>query len=209
LRTTFAEKDGRPAQIISPEGQPALIVIHLPPLPAAERENEVTVQMGEAARRPFDLSSGPLLRINLWQLAENEFLLLVVMHHIISDAWSLSIFFKELSELYGSYVDGRSAALAPLPLQYTEYAQNQRTRLQGEVLARQSGYWKKQLKGLQEVLRLPADHPRPPTQSFRGASYEIGLTEAVSQKVKAFGRREKVTPFMVLLAAFNLLLHRR
>src|SRR6185295_17863208 len=123
------------------------------------------------ARRPFDLEQGPLLRARLLRLSEEEHVLLVTMHHIVSDGWSMGVLVKEVAALYSAFSTGQAATLEELPVQYADYAVWQREWLQGEVLERQLSYWREQLAGVPAVLELPSDHPRPAVQSFRG-SYE-------------------------------------
>jgi alpha-ketoglutarate-dependent taurine dioxygenase len=173
----------------------------------AERpaEAEVMRLIAEEARRPFDLARGPLVRVRLLKLAEEEHLALVTMHHIISDGWSLGVFIREIAALYEAFVKGQPAPLPELPVQYADFACWQQEWLQGEALEKQLAYWKQRLAGL-PVLALPADHPRPPVQSFRGAWADAELNAELAASLKSLSRREGVTLFMTLLAGFLTLL---
>ncbi len=214
LRTTFDEtKDGRPIQIISPNAELAFSAVDLRD-EAADTESEAFERMEQAAVRPFDLNKGPLFRAYLWQTAANVHLFLVVMHHIISDAWSLSVFFKELSAVYGatlngrSLVDGRSPTLSPLAIQYTDYAEQQRTRLQGRALEGHLAFWQEHLAGRSQLLELPTDRLRPSAQQFHGSEVQLSLTKDLSDGIKTLSRQQKTTPYTALLTAFNVLLAR-
>ncbi|HVR98030.1 MAG TPA: AMP-binding protein, partial [Thermoanaerobaculia bacterium] len=192
LRTTFAAPAGRPVQVVHPEPRLELPVIDLSGLPQAAGR-----LAREEARRPFDLGRGPLLRLALLRLGEREHVLLLTMHHIVSDGWSLGVLLREIAALY----DGRS--LPDLPVQYADFAVWQRRWLD---FAGQLAYWKRQLgdlNGAPRILELPLDRPRPAMQTFRGASLPVSLPT-----VEALCRRQGVTPFMVLLAAWSALLGR-
>jgi amino acid adenylation domain-containing protein/non-ribosomal peptide synthase protein (TIGR01720 family) len=207
LRTTFAVSAGQPVQVIAP-AQPVLLPItDLHHLTDAPRQAEACRLATVEAQRPFDLEQGPLLRLGLLRLAAQEHVLLFSMHHIITDGWSLGVFVRELGALYSAFIAGRSALLSPLPLQYADYAVWQRQWLQGEVLDRQLAYWKKRLAGV-PALALPTDWPRPATQNFRGAGHSFLIPKEISDGVQALCRGEGVTPFMLLLAAFQVLLAR-
>lgn len=207
LRTTFGEdEDGRPVQIISPDSDPALTAVDLRPFP--DPRTEALVRLTRESVRPFDLQSGPLFRPYLWRTADEEHLFLLVMHHIISDAWSLSVFYKELSILYAQEQDGRTGILPPLATQYTDFAHQQRERLQGAGLERHLAFWRPYLAGRPAWLELPADHARPPVQRFNGRNHHLKLSQNLSEALKALSRKQKTTPFTTLMAAFNLLLAR-
>jgi natural product biosynthesis luciferase-like monooxygenase protein len=208
LRTTFAAIDGEPVQIIAPLVDFGCTFIDLHDLPADKRMAEVYCLAAEEAQRAFDLSRGPLLRARLLRLSLTEHVLLLTMHHIISDAWSMGVLVREVGALYEAYTQGAESPLTQLPIQYADYAAWQREWLQGEVLERQLSYWRAQLNGAPPVLELPADHPRPVVQTFRGASQSLRLGQQLSQGVRELSRREGVTPFMTLLAAFQVLLSR-
>ncbi len=208
LRTTFALEEGLPVQRIQPELFLPLQVIDLSELPADER-NPVALRLAiEEAEQPFDLARGPLLRVSLLRLAEEEHVALITMHHIVSDGWSMSVFVHEVAALYEAFASGAESPLQELPIQYADFAAWQHEWLQGEVLDEQLGYWRKQLGGELPTLELPTDKPHPAVQTYKGASQCVHLPVALSAAVKELSRRESVTPFMTLLAAFQTLLHR-
>src|SRR5207248_1260353 len=170
-------------------------------LSPAAGEAELRRLAAEEARRPFDLAQGPLLRCCLVRLAATRHGLLVTMHHIVADGWSMEILVRELSALYEADVTGRPAPLAPLPVQYADFAHWQRCWLAGEVLESQLRYWQQQLAGALGLLELPADHPRPPVQSFRGATKALTLDRALTEELRGISQRAGVTLFMTLLGA--------
>jgi hypothetical protein len=172
-----------------------------------ERAAEVERRAETEAREGFDLAEGPLLRVKLLRLADNEHVVFFTMHHIISDAWSLAVFLQEIAALYEAHKGGVSAELPELSIQYADYAVWQREYLSGEVLEQQLGYWTKQLAGAPAVLELPTDRPRPLEQTHHGAQHEVELSASVSEQLRALSRREGVTLYMTLLAAFDVLLH--
>ncbi|NVJ07525.1 non-ribosomal peptide synthase/polyketide synthase, partial [Myxococcus sp. AM001] len=208
LRTTFRTEGGSPVQVVDPQGRARLDIVDLRSLPAARREEEAQRIAQEASQRPFDLESGPLLRLALLALSEQDHVLVLVMHHIVSDGWSMGLLVRELTELYAAFSQGQPSRLPELPLQYADYAVWQREWLQGDVLDAQLGYWRKQLAGAPVALELPTDRPRPAVQSLEGAYVPFSLGRALSDAVHALARREGVTPFMVLLAAFQAVLAR-
>jgi amino acid adenylation domain-containing protein len=207
LRTTFAVMDGQPVQVVAPDLVLPLNRVDLRSMPESTRSAELRRLTEQETARPFDLAAGPLLRTSLVQLGDMDHVLLLTMHHIISDAWSRDILFRELSVLYGAYITGQPASLPELSLQYADFAQWQRQRLQGETLAGHLAYWKEQLQGAPGVLELPADRPRPPVPSLRGATLPFDLPPAVTSRLKAIGQGEGATLFMTLLAAFKALIH--
>ena len=162
----------------------------------------------EQAEQRFDLSRAPLVRVQLLKRSDEEHVLICVMHHIITDGWSMGVLVKEVAALYEAYGAGRESPLAELPIQYGDYAVWQRERLQGEVLERELEYWKEQLGGAPPVLELPMDHPRPALKTFSGAAESLELSRQLSKELHALSRREGVTLFMTLLAAFAVLLSR-
>ncbi|MDZ4344077.1 MAG: condensation domain-containing protein, partial [Candidatus Binatia bacterium] len=208
LRTVFPTVEGEPVQIITPSLNRSLPVIDLRDRPESEREEEARRLAGEEARRPFDLARGPVFRATLIRLGEDDHALVLAMHHIVSDGWSMGVLHRELSVLYQAFSHSQPSPLAELPIQYADYAVWQRQWLQGEVLEGQLSYWKKQLEGAPGVLNLPTDHPRLAVQSYRGARRSIELSKELSQGLKALSRKEGVTLFMTLLAAFQTLLYR-
>jgi hypothetical protein len=160
------------------------------------------------ALQPFDLNRGPLLRLKVARLSEQEHVLFLTMHHIVSDGWSMGVLIREVSELYSAYASGREPDLKELPIQYADYASWQREWLQGEVLDEQMQYWRTQLAEAPQVLELPADRERPAVQNFRGGQEKFALDEELSAALRELSRREGVTMFMLLLAAFQVLLMR-
>ncbi|MBZ4336625.1 non-ribosomal peptide synthase/polyketide synthase, partial [Corallococcus sp. AS-1-12] len=208
LRTTFRDVEGQATQHIHPPGTWALPLIDLSTLPEAQREDEAQRKVETDARQPFDLRNGPLLRTALVRLTAEEHLLLVTMHHIVSDGWSMGVLVRELVAFYEAFSTGQAPALAPLPVQYTDFAAWQRDWLQGETLDAQLGYWKQQLSGAPATLELPTDHPRPAIQSHAGATHAVRIPQETSEALKALAQREGATPFMVLLAAWQVFLSR-
>ncbi len=215
LRTSFKMADGEPMQVIAAETDFTLSVVDLRELPASDREGRVREFAVTEARRPFDLSQNPLLRVSLLQLTDAESVLVLVIHHIIADDWSAEIIFRELAALYAAFSRGereayRAASRSPLPelsIQYADFACWQREFLQGERLAELLAYWKQQLAGVPPILALPADKPRPQVPTNCGATATFQLPPAVSESIKNLARSEGVTLFMTLLAGFQTLLY--
>ena len=208
-RTTFAMgEDGQPVEIIADSLALELPVIDLSGKPAANRETEAREVAAREARTPFDLQRGPLLRTTLVKLAEDDHVLLLTMHHIVSDAWSAAVFMQELGALYAAYSSGKPSPLPELALQYADYAVWQRAFLAGRVLENQLSYWREHLRGAPALLELPADRPRPAVRKFDGAHERIAFDPEVAERVKAFSQEQGVTPFMTMLAAFKALLAR-
>ncbi|WP_354359844.1 amino acid adenylation domain-containing protein, partial [Variovorax boronicumulans] len=170
--------------------------------------SEVDRHAQEEAAAPFDLAHGPLIRGRLLKLAEQEHVLLVTMHHIVSDGWSMGLLIDELSALYGAYVQGLPDPLAPLAVQYADHAVWQHRWISGALLQRQLGFWREHLQGAPALLELPCDHARPGTQDYAGDSVPITLDPALSQALRALGERHGCTPYMTLLAAWAVLLAR-
>ncbi|HEY6802577.1 MAG TPA: amino acid adenylation domain-containing protein [Pyrinomonadaceae bacterium] len=207
LRTTFPVVAGRPALMIEATGSIDLPVFDLTTLPAENREAEALMLVTREASQPFDLAAGPLLRLRLFRLDETEHLVVLVMHHIVSDGWSLGLLMEELVKLYGAFLSGQPSPLAELPIQYADFAYWQRNQLQGEALEDQLRYWKRQLGGELPVLQLAPDQPRQAVQTFRGARHTRRLNATVTTAVRKLGRTEGATLFMTLLAAYQALLH--
>ncbi|MBV9927461.1 MAG: amino acid adenylation domain-containing protein [Acidobacteria bacterium] len=208
LRTTFLLVEGEPTEVVAPAAGYTLPVVDLTALPAGEREAEARRLAVAEARRPFDLAAGPLLRVGLLRLSEQEHVALITMHHIVSDGWSVGIFVREVAALYRAYAEGAGSPLPELPIQYADFAAWQREWLRGEVLEEQLGYWKRHLGGGLPVLDLPTDRPRPPVQTFRGARRFFEIDAQTSRALKSLARAEGATLFMALLAAYQVLLHR-
>ncbi|MDB5072253.1 MAG: non-ribosomal peptide synthetase [Candidatus Eremiobacteraeota bacterium] len=208
LRTTFDVVDGEPVQIVAASLTLVLHRVDLHKMPESTRGTEFQRLAAHEARRPFDLAAGPLLRTILVQLGEMDHVLLLTMHHIVSDAWSRDVLFRELSAIYNAYAAGRPSPLPELPLQYADFALWQRERLQGALLDTHLTYWKRRLEGAPAVLELPADRPRPPAPAFRGAAQAFELSASLSDRLRALSQAEGATLFMTLLAAFKTLIHR-
>ena len=207
LRTTFGLESGSLVQIIAPPASLKLPVVDLSGLAEAAREAAATKLAVEDAQRPFDLSTQPLIRATILRLGEEDHFALIAMHHIISDAWSMSLFIQEVAALYESFARGVPALLPEPPIQFADYACWQREQLQGEALESQLAYWMDQLHGLPQLTELPADRPRPTTHSDKGARRFIKLSKELTSALKELSRREEATLFMTLLAAFQALLH--
>ena len=208
LRTTFDMLDQEPVQLIAATGELKLTVTDFSSLPPSAREAEAELLAGEEAQQSFDLVRGPLIRAMLIRLATDEHVLLVTMHHIISDGWSQTVLLNELGALYEAAVAGRSSPLPELPIQYADFAEWQRQWLKGEVLDQQLDYWRKHLTGAPPSLELPADRPRPALQTFNGARQTFALSRDLSTRLVELSRREDATLFMTLLTAFYVLLYR-
>jgi amino acid adenylation domain-containing protein/non-ribosomal peptide synthase protein (TIGR01720 family) len=207
LRTTFSMHGNQPVQVITTKGCAHLPLIHLEILPKEEQDAQLQYLSQQEAQAPFRLSTGPLLRTRLLRLSQDQHVLLLTIHHIISDGWSEEILLQELVTLYRAFVENKPSPLPELPIQYADFAQWQRQQLQGEILEKSLRYWREELSGLQP-LHLPYDHPRPAVQTLRGAYQKRLLPDLVRDKLKALCREEDVTLFMVLLAAFQVLLSR-
>lgn len=207
LRTTFEFVDGQLMQAISCNLQISLPLIDLQTLPAATRESIALQEIRQAIEQPFDLHQGPLLRVKLWQISEQEHLLLILLHHIIFDEWSSGVLIRELGAFYGTIISNQSASLPELPIQYADFSHWQREWLQGEVLNSQLSYWRQQLKDI-STLNLPAAAPRQTVQSYQGAIQFLELPQSLLDAIEALSQQAGATLFMTLLAAFQTLLHR-
>jgi amino acid adenylation domain-containing protein len=208
LRTTFSAVDGEPVQVVALSSDFNLEILDLRSVPEAERETEAQRLAQVEGQRPFSLTHGPLLRGKLLCLGGKGYVLLLTMHHIISDGWSMNVLLGELSALYSAFSTGKPSPLPELTVQYGDFAQWQRELLQGEAFEQQLTYWKTQLTGAPETLDLPTDRPRPAFQSYRGGMYATALEPWLYEAIKSLGHREGMTPFMTFLAAFKVLLHR-
>ncbi|MEI9989090.1 MAG: amino acid adenylation domain-containing protein [Rhizomicrobium sp.] len=207
LRTVFGSVGGEPVQIVLPELALPLAVFDLRSLDKEAQDAEMTRLAAEWAQRPFDLARGPLLRTALLRRGPDDNVFLLVMHHIISDGWSLGVFWRELIALYNAFYVNRPSPLPELAIQYADFSVWQRERLRGERLEELVSYWKKQLAGM-PVLQLPTDRPRPPVLSYRGAFQELVLPRALTDALRTLSQREGTTLFMTLFAAFTVLLQR-
>ena len=206
LRTTFGMVEGQPIQAIAPVLSVSLPLINLQELPAAARQQEANRLVTEETERPFNLSQGPLLRLLLLQLNQAEYLLLLNLHHIVFDDWSLGVLIRELGSLYTAFSSGKFSPLPELPIQYADFAIWQREWLQGK-LVEQLSYWQQQLDG-GSVLNLPTDRPRPTLQSYRGATQLLQVPKSLTEALLALSQQLGVTLFITLLAAFQTLLYR-
>ena len=204
LRTSFQTVDGVPVQVIDANPIWELLIVNL-----AGKEAEAAEKLAQAeAQTPFDLTKSPLLRVTLLKLQPEKHILLINMHHIISDGWSIGVFIRELSHLYGAFVAGEEPTLPTLPIQYADFAVWQRQWLQGKVLAAQLEYWKRQLADAPPLLELPTDRPRPAIQTFQGKTERFQLDGKLTQQLKALSQQSGCTLFMTLLAAFGVVLSR-
>ncbi|MBN8231298.1 amino acid adenylation domain-containing protein [Corallococcus macrosporus] len=208
LRTTFAVVDGQPVQRIAPSLSLPLRVESLEALPASEREQALRRTAEAEARTPFDLGAGPLVRVRLLRLGETEHVLLLMLHHICCDGWSLTVMERELQALYAAFRTGTTPALPALPVQYADHAVWQRQWLQGEHLTQQLEWWRGELSGAPPALELPTDRPRPSAQSTRGAVHRHALPPELGKALEVLCRRQGVTLFMALLGGMHLLLSR-
>ncbi|MEG4215637.1 amino acid adenylation domain-containing protein [Microcoleus sp. Pol14C6] len=208
LRTTFATVDGQPVQVVRQQFNFGLQVLDLQKLPEIQREVEVKRLAAAEASKPFDITKGPLLRSSLLQLDAEEYVLLLTLHHIIFDGWSIGVFLQELAALYEAFSIGKPSPLPELSIQYADFAIWQREWLAGEHLQTQINYWKKQLSGAPPLLELPTDRPRPPVQTYRGGKESFLIPKTLTEALKKLRRQENVTLFMMLLAAFKTLLYR-
>jgi amino acid adenylation domain-containing protein len=207
LRTRFEARDGQPAQVIDERGEVNLLVCHLGNVDEDERERLAKHLAEQGARRPFDLERGPVWRATLAQLSAEDHVLLLCMHHVVSDGWSAGILSREFAVLYEEYSKGQSAILPDLPIQYADFAVWQREWLQGETLERHLGYWRNQLSGA-PTLDLPTDRPRSIVARRRGAEIHFGLSSEITEQLKRISRREGATLFMTLMAGFKIVLGR-
>ncbi len=208
LRTVFAATEGAPVQVILPAEPFPLPVVDLAGLPERAREALAATLIREEAARPFDLAHGPLLRGLLLRLAARDHTVLLTLHHIAGDGWSLGLLVREVAALYPAFAAGRPSPLPELPVQYADYSLWQRSWLQGEVLEREIDWWRHQLAGLPPLLELPTDRSRPAVQSHKGATRPVRLPAEWARQAEEIARQEGATLFMVLLAGFQALLAR-
>ncbi|HET7460810.1 MAG TPA: amino acid adenylation domain-containing protein [Longimicrobium sp.] len=208
LRTAFPEHGGAPVQEIRPFTGFTLPVDDLSALEGAGREAEVRRRADEDAERPFDLAAAPPVRVRLLRLGDEEHVLLLCTHHVVTDGWSVEVLFRELWAAYAAFGAGGEPSLPTLPVQYADFAVWQRARLAGPALEAEVEWWKAQLAGAPALLQLPLDHPRPPRQSYRGAHAGFELAAPVAQRLAALARGEGATLFMVLLAGWQVVLGR-
>ncbi len=208
LRTSFRAVDGEPMQVIEPHRKVSLPVINLSDLPEAQREAETALLSSEQAQLKFDLTTAPLLHARLVRLSDEEHVLQLSMHHLITDGWSVAVLARETGALYEAFTQDKDSPLPALRAQYADFALWQREWLQGDLLAAQIDYWRRHLASAPKALDLPTDHPRPSTQRFRGAQLRFKLPSSLTAQVQELSRREGATIFMTLLAAYSVVLSR-
>jgi amino acid adenylation domain-containing protein/non-ribosomal peptide synthase protein (TIGR01720 family) len=208
LRTSFPTVEGRPVQRVAPAPRTPVEIDDLTSLPEDAREESAGRIVDGEARVPFDLACGPVLRVRLVRLAREDHLLLVTMPHIVTDAWSMAVFFRELPALYDAFAEDRPSPLPDLPIQFRDFATWQREQVDAKRTEELLEHWKARLEGAPTVLDLPADRPRPAAQTFRGARATVDLPVSSTRGLEALAKREGATPFMAYLAAFGLLLWR-
>ncbi|MFN6486360.1 MULTISPECIES: non-ribosomal peptide synthetase [unclassified Nostoc] len=213
LRTNFINVDGQPFQVIREQGtgsreQGILSIVDLQHLPTSEQEIALQQLVQQQAQQPFNLADEPLIRATLVLLSQTKQALLVFIHHIVSDGWSIGVFTQELAALYNAYTQDQLSLLAPLLIQYADFAIWQRQWLQGDVLQGQLSYWQQQLKDAPTLLSLPTDRPRGAVQTYHGAYQELVISKELSTALKNLSQKESVTLFMTLLAVFQILLWR-
>ena len=207
LRTSFCQEHGEVTQVVHEEVLISVPVHDLTNQPTSQREQELMRLLAEQAHTPFDLGQAPLFRTALIQTEPGHYLFAVTIHHIVADAWSMGVFFRELGEIYRAFAQNRPSPLPELEVQYADFSVWQGEYLRGEVLRQDLEFWRKTLAGA-EVLNLPTDRPRPPVPSFRGASHQFVLPAPLIARLHRVTRQENCTLFMVLLAAYKILLYR-
>ena len=208
LRTTFPTVDGQPVQLVAPPTPIRLPLVDLQEIPVPQRESEARRYALQEAHRPFDLARGPLFRARLLRLEAEEHVLLLTLHHIVSDGWSMDVLFRELGVLYEAFSTGTDASLPELPIQYADYAAWQRDQLQGQVLEAQLSYWRNQFRTELVPLQLPSNRPSSLRDTHEGAQLSFFLSAELSGRLGQLSRQEGATLFMTLLAAFKALLWR-
>ena len=208
LRTTIRQIESEPVQIITNPQVFQLSQFDLRKVPEAQREAEAQLLLTNEARKPFNVEGGPLFRATLLLLSSEEHILLLTMHHVISDGWSIGILVRELIELYEAFAASRPSMLPDLPVQYVDFAVWHREWLQGDVLDKSVSYWKERLAGVPSLLELPTDRPRPPSQSFSGTRHPIVIPQELTESLRELGEQQNATLFMILLAAFKVFLFR-
>ncbi len=207
-RTSFRTVNGTPTQVIHPNSTINIDVVDLQQYPEPQRETILEQLIQEEATTPFDLEVAPLIRCKLWQLDTTDYVLVLTMHHIVSDGWSMGILIEELSSLYQASCAGEPSPLPELAIQYADFAKWQRQWLSPEILESQLNYWKEALEDAPELLQLPTDYPRPHIQSYQGSSADFSLSSEISSKLQQLSRNSGTTLFMTLQAAFATLLYR-
>lgn len=208
LRTTFRALDGQPTQVVAPDQPVPLACVDLSAWPESERAQNARLLIKKASMRPFDLARGPLWRTILVRVSEDEHVVLLTMHHAISDGWSMGVLVQEVAAIHRAFADSQPSTLPDLSIQYPDFAHWQRRWFQGEALEAQLDYWKRQLAGSEQSLELPTDRPRPAMQSSRGGHQYMVFPAALTDSLKELSHREGATLFMMFVAAFKVLLYR-
>jgi len=208
LRTIFDLVEGQPVQVIAQKSLVSAPLVDLFVSSIQDQLSYASKLATDEARRMFDLSVGPLLRVSVLRLEEDHFICLLVMHHIVSDGWSVGVLTQEIAALYGAFCAGIPSPLSDLPIQYSDFALWQRERLHGEALQSSLDYWKRQLAGVATGLELPTDRPRPAVQTYQGARHAVRFDQSLTAALKTLSRSDGATLFMTLLAAFQVLLYR-
>jgi amino acid adenylation domain-containing protein len=208
LRTIFGTEDERPIQIILPKLHLPIRIEDISAVPSDQREAEMTRLVQEAVNRPFDLTRGPLIRMMVIKMADDEHVMAITYHHIIYDGWSAAVFFKELNAFYTAYLNAQPAQVPELSVQYADYAAWQKEWLQGEALDQEMAFWREHLAGAPALIEIPADRPRPAAQTFQGARMLFSLTRELTDAIEQLSRKHNVTVFMTLLSALEVLLGR-
>jgi amino acid adenylation domain-containing protein/non-ribosomal peptide synthase protein (TIGR01720 family) len=208
LRTNFRTVDSRAVAIIASAKSLSLPLLDISEVPSNQREIKVRQLVLAEAQQPFDLNSDMLVRVKLLRLDEQEHIVLLTMHHIVSDGWSMGLLVRELGTIYQALCNEQPLILPNLPIQYVDFAVWQRDHLQGEVLNLQLAYWKQQLGGSLPVLQLPTDNPRPTVQSYKGGTHSFTLSKSLTKALKVLSQQAEATLFMTLLAAFKSLIYR-
>jgi tyrocidine synthetase-3 len=208
LRTRFPSLAGRPVQVVDPLPGAPLLAVDLASLPSPVGLREAVRVAERLVHAPFVLARGPVIRGGLLRLGDEDHVLVLVVHHIASDGWSMRVLVRELTLLYAAFAAGRRSPLPDLPIQYADFAEWQRARMQGELLESQLSYWKGRLAGAATLLDLPVDRPWPATPSFRGRREVTWVSRSVSEGLRNVARRQGVTLFMTLLGALGIVLHR-
>jgi amino acid adenylation domain-containing protein len=207
LRTRFTLREGEPQQIIEEAAEFRIQTVGLTEVPPGDRETQAKLLAREEAKLPFNLETGPLLRVKLLSLDEADHVLLLTMHHIVCDGWSIGVLLRELSVLYAAFCEGQSSSLPELAIQYADYSVWQRNWLNGGMMEQQLEYWRKQLAGV-EPLELPTDRPRPTVETWNGARMKVELPQELAHQIGSMARANTATLYMALLAGFQVLLQR-
>ncbi|MDF5721977.1 MAG: amino acid adenylation domain-containing protein [Rhizonema sp. PD37] len=208
LRTTFLIVEGQPIPVISPARWLSLPIIDLCKVPESQQQTMVRQLTITEAKQPFNLSTGPLLRVKLLWVSEQEYVALFTMHHIVADGWSIGVLVREMTALYQAFCNGQPSPLDELPIQYVDFAAWQRQSAMKEVFKAQLCYWRQHLEGVPTLLQLPTDYKRPTVATFQGATYSFSLSQELSFGLTTLSSQQKSTLFMTLLAAFKTLLYR-